>query len=75
MRKMKKAAANITSIQFNNLNSYEDLGLIIIDEEHDDSYKSEMSPRYNAKEIATYLGKLNNIPIKANGRFIFGDLW
>ena len=28
------------------------LGIIIIDEEHDMSYKSEMTPRYNAKEIA-----------------------
>ena len=28
------------------------LGIIIIDEEHDSSYKSEMTPRYNAKEIA-----------------------
>lgn len=29
----------------------ENLGLVIIDEEHDDSYKSEMLPRYNAKEV------------------------
>ncbi|MGN1326521.1 MAG: primosomal protein N', partial [Clostridia bacterium] len=41
----------------------QNLGLIIIDEEHDDSYKSEMSPRYNAKEIATYLAKENNVPL------------
>ncbi len=41
----------------------DDLGLIIIDEEHDDSYKSEMSPRYNAKEIATYLAKENDVPV------------
>ena len=41
----------------------QNLGLIIIDEEHDDSYKSEMSPRYNAKEVATYLSKENNVPL------------
>ena len=41
----------------------QNLGLIIIDEEHDDSYKSEMSPRYSAKEIASYLGKQHNVPV------------
>ena len=41
----------------------QNLGLIIIDEEHDDSYKSEMSPRYNAKEIASYLGEKHNVPV------------
>lgn len=40
-----------------------DLGLIIIDEEHDSSYKSEMPPRYNAKEVSKYLAMNNNIPL------------
>ncbi|MBR0415424.1 MAG: primosomal protein N' [Clostridia bacterium] len=31
-----------------------DLGLIIIDEEQEHTYKSEMSPRYNALEVAKY---------------------
>jgi len=39
------------------------LGIIIIDEEHDSSYKSEQSPRFNAKEIAKYLATKNNIPL------------
>lgn len=39
------------------------LGIIIIDEEHDSSYKSEMSPRFSAKEIVGYLAKQNNIPL------------
>ena len=39
------------------------LGIIIIDEEHDSSYKSEMAPRYNAKEVATQIAKYNNIPL------------
>ena len=39
------------------------IGLIIIDEEHDTSYQSEATPRYNAKEIASFLAKENNCPL------------
>lgn len=31
---------------------FEDIGLIIIDEEHEHTYKSESSPRYHARDIA-----------------------
>ncbi len=30
----------------------DNIGIIIIDEEHSDTYKSEMSPRYHAREVA-----------------------
>ena len=39
------------------------LGLIIIDEEHDGSYNSETTPKYNAKEIASYIAKTNSCPL------------
>lgn len=40
-----------------------DIGIIIIDEEHDTSYKSDMTPKYNAKELARYMAKEKNIPL------------
>lgn len=41
----------------------QNLGIILIDEEHDSSYKSDMIPRYHAKEIAKFISKQNSIPL------------
>ena len=41
----------------------DNLGLIIIDEEHENSYKQESAPRYHAKTVAQQLSRLHKCPI------------
>ena len=41
----------------------EKLGIIIIDEEHDSSYKSESTPKYDAKEVAKRIAKQISCPL------------
>lgn len=63
MRIQKNEASIIIGARSAIFAPVKNLGLIIIDEEHDSSYKSEMPPRYSAKEISKYLAKLNKIPL------------
>lgn len=44
-----------------------DLGLIIIDEEHDTGYKSGTTPRYHARQVAMHRARL------ANARLVMGS--
>ena len=39
---------------------FKNLGLIIIDEEHEHTYKSEQTPRYNTVDVARYRAVYNN---------------
>lgn len=39
------------------------LGLIIIDEEHDESYQSETAPRYDVREVAEYITDKNDLTL------------
>lgn len=39
------------------------IGIIVIDEEHSDSYKQDNNPRYNAKDIAIERAKNYNCPV------------
>ena len=39
------------------------LGLLIIDEEHSDSYKSDTTPRYHAREVAKKRAKIAKCPL------------
>lgn len=36
---------------------YSNLGVIVVDEEHDDSYKSDSKPRFHTKDLAIYIAK------------------
>ncbi|WP_297519483.1 primosomal protein N' [uncultured Clostridium sp.] len=38
---------------------FKDLGLIIVDEEHENSYKSEVAPRYSTVEVCNFMRGLN----------------
>lgn len=42
---------------------FENLSLIIVDEEHDDSYKSDQKPRLNVKDLSIYMGKRFGIKV------------
>lgn len=46
---------------------FKNLKLIIVDEEHDESYKSDSKPRYHAKDLSTYIAK------KYDSRLILGS--
>ncbi|UQS87519.1 primosomal protein N' [Nicoliella spurrieriana] len=39
------------------------IGVIIMDEEHDSSYKQEDTPRYNTREVAKWRGAYNHCPV------------
>ncbi|WP_419774854.1 primosomal protein N' [Halarcobacter sp.] len=40
---------------------FENLQLIVVDEEHDESYKSDSKPRYHAKDLSIYIAKKYDI--------------
>jgi primosomal protein N' (replication factor Y) len=39
------------------------LGLIVIDEEHESTFKQESTPRYHARDVAVMRARLQNIPV------------
>ncbi|MGY3724858.1 replication restart DNA helicase PriA [Granulicatella balaenopterae] len=41
----------------------EDIGIIILDEEHESSYKQEENPRYHARDIAIWRARYHHCPV------------
>jgi len=39
------------------------LGLVIVDEEHESSYKSQSAPRYHARDVAIARGQFEGVPV------------
>lgn len=42
---------------------YSNLGVIVVDEEHDDSYKSDSKPRFHTKDLSVYMAKKFDIQL------------
>ena len=42
---------------------FENIGIIIVDEEHSDTYKQENTPRYQAKDIALFRASYHKCPV------------
>ncbi|RAK23318.1 replication restart DNA helicase PriA [Anoxybacillus vitaminiphilus] len=42
---------------------FENIGMIIIDEEHEASYKQEENPRYHARDVAIYRARFHQCPV------------
>ena len=61
LKMVKLIFVQVLDLQF--FAPFENLGLIIIDEEHENSYKQTESPRYDTKDIAKKRGIYNKCTV------------
>ncbi len=51
------------------------LGMIILDEEHDGSFKQDLAPRYHAREVALWRARAENVPLVLGSATPSLDSW
>ena len=62
-RKILRKSESCSWCAFSCFAPFENLGIIIIDEEHESSYKQEDNPRYHARDVAVWRGQYHKCPI------------
>lgn len=72
---INKKATIIVGTRSSILYPFFDIGLIIIDEEHDTSYKNLEQPYYNARDAAVMKGLYLNIPVVMGSATPSSDSW
>lgn len=63
-RKIKRGEARVVvGARSSIFSPVENLGIVIIDEEHETTYKQEENPKYHARNVAIYRAEYNQCPV------------